>query len=70
MAQPPGGWISIGPTRINDGSLGSIGRIHSIALHPTPPSTMYVGAPHAGIWKTTSGGGAWTPVGTACLPWP
>ena len=63
MASTPGLWVPIGPTKINDGGLGSIGRIHSIAIHPTTPSTMYVGAPHAGIWKTTTSGGAWTPVG-------
>jgi hypothetical protein len=52
----------IGPTHIN-GGLGSIGRIHSTAVHPTTPSTLYVGGPGCGIWKTTGGGGSWTPVG-------
>src|SRR4051812_4332078 len=59
----PGLWTLIGPTHINDGGLGSIGRIHSIAVHPTTPSTLYVGGPGCGIWKTTDGGGSWTPVG-------
>jgi photosystem II stability/assembly factor-like uncharacterized protein len=63
MAITPGKWVLIGPTRIDDGGLGTIGRIHSIAIDPTTPATMYVGAPHAGIWKTTSGGADWTPVG-------
>ncbi|TMH28310.1 MAG: hypothetical protein E6H66_21970 [Betaproteobacteria bacterium] len=63
MALTPGVWVSIGPTRINEGGLGAIGRIHSIAIHPTTPATMYVGAPRCGIWKTTNGGAAWTPVG-------
>jgi len=58
-----GRWVSIGPSRINDGGLGAIGRIHSIAVHPTTPSTMYVGGPNCGIWKTTNGGASWMPVG-------
>jgi len=32
-------------------------------VHPTTPSTLYVGGPGCGIWKTTDGGGSWTPVG-------
>ena len=63
MAVTLGKWVSIGPTRINDGGLGAIGRIHSIAVHPTAPATMYVGGPGCGIWKTTNGGTAWKPVG-------
>jgi hypothetical protein len=63
MAQIPGTWISNGPTLIADGGLGSIGRIHSIAIHPTDPQRMYVGSPTCGIWKTTNGGASWAPVG-------
>ena len=61
-----GRWVSIGPTQIDDralGGVGAIGRIHSIAIHPTTPTTMYVGGPNCGIWKTTNGGAAWAPVG-------
>ena len=50
-----GQWASIGPTRINDGGLGSIGRIHSIAVHPTTPTTLWAGGPNCGIWKTNDG---------------
>jgi photosystem II stability/assembly factor-like uncharacterized protein len=63
MAQTPGVWVSIGPTQINDGGLGSIGRITLIAIDPATPSTMYVGAPRGGIWKTTTNGAAWMAVG-------
>ena len=59
----PGRWTLIGPTRINDGGLGSIGRVHSIAVDPATPSTLYVGGPTCGIWKTTDGGAGWTAVG-------
>jgi hypothetical protein len=58
----PGNWALIGPTSINDG-LGSIGRIHSIAVDPTTPATIYAGGPRCGIWKTTDGGSSWLPVG-------
>jgi hypothetical protein len=63
MFSDVGHWISIGPTHISDGGLGAIGRIHSIAIHPTTPTTMYVGGPNCGIWKTTDGGATWVPVG-------
>jgi hypothetical protein len=59
----PGQWTSIGPTRIDDGGLGAIGRIHAIAVHPATPTTLYVGGPGCGIWKTTDGGASWAPVG-------
>jgi photosystem II stability/assembly factor-like uncharacterized protein len=56
-----GRWVSLGPTRINAG-LGACGRLTAIAIDPTSPSTMYVGAPGSGVWKTTDGGASWRPV--------
>ena len=58
-----GHWVSMGPSRLNDGRLGAIGRIQSPIVHPTTPSTMYVGGPHGGIWKMTNGGAVWAPMG-------
>jgi photosystem II stability/assembly factor-like uncharacterized protein len=46
-------WVSIGP-------LNGRGRISSIAVHPTVPGTVYVGADGGGVWKTTDGGKTWT----------
>lgn len=46
-------WVSIGP-----GNIG--GRIRSIIIHPTIPSTIWVGGVSGGIWKTTNGGGTWS----------
>lgn len=63
VAAAPGKWVSIGPTRVNDGDTGAVGRIHSIAVDPTAPTTLYVGAPRCGIWKTTNGGASWAAVG-------
>ncbi len=36
IAQTPGVRVSIGPTQINDGGLGSIGRIHLMAMSTEP----------------------------------
>ncbi|MBB5958065.1 hypothetical protein FHS29_004673 [Saccharothrix tamanrassetensis] len=41
-------WQSIGP------SLG--GRISDVAVDPTRPDTVYVGAASGGLWKSTDGG--------------
>src|SRR5436309_9800788 len=54
-AQPDGlSFRFLGPTVGN--------RIASIAGVPGDPSVYYAGAASGGIWKTTDGGGHWTPV--------
>lgn len=64
-------WVSIGPRRITGtaahgyGWNDATGRLSAIAIHPTSPRTMYVGAQGAGVWKTTSGGADWQPVADA-----
>ena len=47
-------WESVGPT--NQG-----GRVRAIAVHPTNPSIILVGAAAGGVWKTTDGGTTWRP---------
>ncbi|MBL6663260.1 MAG: PKD domain-containing protein [Flavobacteriales bacterium] len=37
-----------------------IGRVNTIAFHPTNANIIYVGSPTGGIWKTTDGGSTWT----------
>src|SRR5206468_432015 len=59
----PGQWLSIGPTRIDDGGAGAVGQLTAIAIHPTDPSTIYVGGGRCGLWKTTDGGATWTAIG-------
>jgi hypothetical protein len=49
------GWTWLGP-----GNIG--GRIRSIVVSPTNPSTMWVGSVGGGIWKTTDGGATWAPL--------
>lgn len=48
-------WEWLGP-----GNIG--GRIRAIALHPTSPSTIFIGGVAGGIWKSSNGGSSWTVV--------
>lgn len=48
-------WEWLGP-----GNVG--GRIRAIVIHPTTPTTMWVGSVSGGIWRTTNGGASWSPV--------
>ncbi|MCC6888619.1 MAG: FG-GAP repeat protein, partial [Hyphomicrobiales bacterium] len=49
-------WTPIGPAPAG----GSSGRINSIAIQPSNPSVIYIGAATGGVWKTTNGGASWT----------
>jgi uncharacterized repeat protein (TIGR01451 family) len=52
-----GTWTPIGP------SLASLGgRVQAIAVDPTTPTTVYVGGPDGGVWKSTNSGTNWTPI--------
>ncbi len=44
------------------GPAGMSGRITTIAGVGDDPNTLYVGAASGGVWKTTNGGAAWSPV--------
>src|SRR5262249_12220792 len=46
---------SIGPCNMG-------GRIVDVAVVESNPATMYVATASGGLWKTTNGGDAWTPV--------
>lgn len=48
-------WQALGP-----GNVG--GRIRAILIHPTTPSTMWVGSAGGGVWKTTNSGSSWFPL--------
>lgn len=64
-------WVSIGPQRVTGSTAhgygwnDATGRLSAIAIHPTSPQTMYVGAQGAGVWKTTNGGTDWQTVADA-----
>jgi photosystem II stability/assembly factor-like uncharacterized protein len=61
--QGTGNWESIGPNSLpanGTGQLNGIGRMTSIAFHPTDADIMFAGAPTGGFWKTTDGGDNWS----------
>ena len=62
----------MGPAGINfvGGSFGGplhwgrvSGRVRGMAIHPTNPDVVYIGAASGGIWKTTNGGESWINIG-------
>src|SRR6266536_2265542 len=58
-------WSFIGPNPIPLGQTTTTrvpvsGRTISIAVHPTDPDTVYVGAAQGGLYKSTNGGTNWT----------
>jgi hypothetical protein len=48
-------WITEGPSNIG-------GRINVVAVHPQNQNIVFAGCAAGGIFKTTNGGGSWTPV--------
>ncbi len=52
-------WSVMGPTSSLGGYEG-VGRLNSIAFHPTDANTYFVASPGGGVWKTTTNGTAWT----------
>lgn len=54
-------WTSLGASNSSGGYSG-IGRINSVAFHPTDLSTYWVGSAGGGLWKTTDNGATWTAV--------
>jgi len=59
-----GNWLPLGPfDHITTGSWSSgTGRLNVVVQDPNDASTIYVGAPAGGIWKTTNSGSSWTPL--------
>lgn len=59
-----GNWTSLGPETLPISRTGyavsGLGRINCVAFHPKTASTIYVGAPCGGLWKTTNGGTSWS----------
>ncbi|MFM2387635.1 MAG: hypothetical protein RL660_2392 [Bacteroidota bacterium] len=53
-----GTWKNISQTTSLSGYNG-MGRITSVAFHPTEVNTFYISAPKGGVWKTTNGGQTW-----------
>ena len=59
---PPNVWTQVGPSNVplqSNGTKRGIGRVNTIAFHPTDANTIYVGAPAGGFWKSVNGGQTW-----------
>lgn len=56
-----GNWTQVGYNYSNGGYDG-IGRLNTIAFHPTDRNTFWVGAPWGGLWRTDDYGQTWTPL--------
>ena len=52
---PPGVWTNSGPYG---------GRVCTLAIDPTTPSTLYAGTYGGGAFKSTNAGGSWAAVST------
>ena len=66
----PTTWTSIGPQPINvpatgfpfNGSPFNSGRVAALAVHPTNPDIVFLGAAAGGVWRSMDGGTNWTPL--------
>ena len=59
----PNQWTGLGPAGINAVAGNQVsGRITSLAIDPTNPSTIYVAAAGGGVWKTSNRGIRWDPL--------
>ena len=61
-------WTNIGPSGIigdvDHPQWGEVsGRVKGIAVDPSDPNIVYIGAASGGIWKTTNGGDDWADIG-------
>ncbi|MEM8908584.1 MAG: hypothetical protein AAGD05_12105, partial [Bacteroidota bacterium] len=65
-AQRNTSWMPVGPNVHpvvpNDDFFRGMGRINTIAFHPTDPNTFWVGVAQGGVWKTTNSGTSWLPL--------
>lgn len=54
-----GTWQTMG-TNSSTGGYAGIGRINTVAFHPTDNNVFWIGAPAGGLWVTTDAGSNWT----------
>jgi hypothetical protein len=57
-------WSELGPKSwtYTSGWNPGVGRITSVAVHPSDTTVIYVSSPGGGIWKSTNSGSSWTPL--------
>jgi hypothetical protein len=65
----PAFWTQIGPAPIPNGQFNQpvSGRTTAIAVHPTNPDIVYVGAAQGGVYRSLDGGANWTPIFDAAM---
>lgn len=59
-------WNLVGPVKLPTSSISfypGMGRINTVAFNGSDVTTMYVGTPGGGVWKTTNRGKTWTAKG-------
>ncbi|MGI8641429.1 MAG: FG-GAP-like repeat-containing protein [Pyrinomonadaceae bacterium] len=60
---PAAGWKPLGPAPIPVSQTTAYsGRVAAIAVHPTNPDIVYVGAAQGGVYRSLNGGATWTPI--------
>ncbi len=66
QSRSAGTWMPVGPSTfptIPGGNLfRGMGRINTVAFHPTDPNTIFVGVAQGGVWKSTNSGQTWMPL--------
>ena len=64
MSLPPSNWQPVGPfTHTNTGSWSSgQGRVNFVYEDPNTATTLYIGTPAGGIWKSIDSGVNWSPL--------
>lgn len=61
-------WKPLGPAPIPvNASTSYSGRVSAIAVHPTNPDIVYVGAAQGGLYRSLNGGATWTPLMDSAL---
>jgi hypothetical protein len=50
---------NVGFNNVGSGIFNNTGRINSIAVHPTNPNRIYIGAAAGGVWRSDDGGTTW-----------
>ena len=63
LTSTAGTWTDAGPINLpsnNTSQPNGIGRVNTVAFHPTNSSIIWVGAPAGGLWKSINGGSSWT----------
>ncbi len=55
-------WRALGPEGTRSHGNRTSARVSSIAIHPTNPNVIYIGAAGGGVWRTDDAGATWRPL--------